>query len=53
MSGERYMSYSTGEEVRNSKTGEFGYVKEVDESEGKYLVNFFGYEEWLEEDELS
>ena len=38
MSGERYMAYSVGEEVRNFHTGEFGYVKEVDESAGKYLV---------------
>lgn len=53
MNEEGYMSYDIGEEVRNAHTGEFGYVKETDESEGKYLVDFKGYEEWLGEDELS
>lgn len=53
MGKERYMAYSVGDEVRNSHTGEFGYVKEVDESTGKYLVDFSGYKEWFEEDELS
>lgn len=53
MSGERYMTYSVGEEVRSFHTGEFGYVREVDESSGEYLVEFEGHEEWLKEDELS
>lgn len=53
MNEERYVSYGEGEEVRNLRTGKFGYVKEVDESTGKYLVDFLEYEEWLGEDELS
>lgn len=53
MNRERYMSYSVGEEVRNAHTGDFGYVKEIDESEGRYLVDFKEYEEWLIEDELN
>lgn len=53
MNEKGYMSYDVGEEVRSARTGEFGYVKKVDESVGKYFVDFKGYEEWLGEDELS
>lgn len=53
MSETRYMAYDLGEEVRNVYTGEFGTIKEIDESTGKYLVDFGEYQEWLREDELS
>lgn len=47
------MLYSEGEEVRNAHTGEFGTIRKVDESEGKYLVDFGEYKDWMEEDDLS
>lgn len=47
------MIYSVGDEVRYTKTGQFGIVKDVDEENEKYTIVIEGTEYVVAEDELS
>ena len=49
----RWMSYTEGDEVRYSLTGQFGIVKAVNEIDGIYTIEIDGIEYSATEDELS
>ena len=49
---EKWMTYTEGDQVRYSRTGEFGFVTAVDEINETYTVNINGEEITVTEDEL-
>ena len=53
MNEDVWMSYSEGDEVRWSATGQFGIIKSVDEDNQKSVVDIDGTEHILSENELS
>lgn len=50
---EVWMNYTEGDEVRYTRTGQFGIVKAVDEINQVYTVEIDGVEHSVTEDELN
>ncbi len=50
---EVWMDYTEGDEVRYTRTGQFGIVKDVNEVDGLYTIEIDGVEYSITEDELS
>ena len=50
---EVWMNYTVGDQVRYAKTGQFGFIKEVNEVSQTYIAVFDGVEYSVTEDELN
>ena len=52
MDNEVWMNYTVGDQVRYTRTGQLGFIKEVNEVSQTYTVEFDGVEYSVTEDEL-